>query len=229
MIWKNMSIFLYQLRNNVIIIKQLRTNLNLLIVLDLSHFHYQNLLISHLKFLIVQNVNHLQKKLKIQKQQINLQIKECKEEWKRPLNRLIENFPSTYKFCEGNLNRFFVLPEGKGVAPYEYMDNWERFNETLLPTKKAFYNELNLEDITDKDYTRSKKGWEVSGIRNLDEYHDLYVQTDTLLLADIFENFRNMCLNIYELDPVYFVSAPGLAWQASLKKTGVKLELLNRL
>ena len=119
--------------------------------------------------------------------------------------------------------------EGKGVAPYEYMDNWERFTETILPPKKAFYSELNLENITDKDYTRNKKVWEVSGIRNLDEYHDLYVQTDTLLLEDIFENFRNMCLNIYELDPVYLVSALGLAWQASLKKTGVKLELLNRL
>ena len=119
--------------------------------------------------------------------------------------------------------------EGKGVAPYEYMDNWERFTETILPPQKAFYSELNLENITDKDYTRNKKVWEVSGIRNLDEYHDLYVQTDTLFLEDIFENFRNMCLNIYELDPAYFVSAPGLAWQASLKKTGVKLELLNRL
>ena len=119
--------------------------------------------------------------------------------------------------------------EGKGVAPYEYMDNWERFIETILPPQKAFYSELNLENITDKDYTHNKKVWEVSGIRNLDEYHDLYAQTDTLLLEDIFENFRNMCLNIYELDPAYFVSAPGLAWQASLKKTGVKLELLNRL
>ena len=64
-------------------------------------------------------------------------------------------------------------------------------------------------------------------INNLGDYHDLYVQSDTLLLADVYENFRNMCLDIYELDPVYFVSAPGLAWQACLKKTGVKLELLT--
>ena len=64
-------------------------------------------------------------------------------------------------------------------------------------------------------------------IKNRGEYHDLYVQSDTLLLADVFENFRNMCLEIYELDPVYFVSAPGLAWQACLKKTEVKLELLT--
>ena len=72
-----------------------------------------------------------------------------------------------------------------------------------------------------------KKVWEIFGIRNLGEYHNLYVQTDTLLLADIFENFRNMCLNTYELDPVYFVSSPGLAWQACLKKAGVKVELLT--
>ena len=116
-----------------------------------------------------------------------------------------------------------MLLGGKGVYPYEYMDSWEKSNETSLPPKKAFYSELNLEDVTGKDYARAQKIWEVFGIRNLDEYHDLYVQTNTLLLADIFENFRNMCLNIYELDPVYFVSALGLAWQACLKKTEVKL------
>ena len=69
--------------------------------------------------------------------------------------------------------------------------------------------------------------WEVFGIKNRGKYHDLYAQNDTLLLADVFENFRDKCIEIYELDPVYFVSAPGLAWQACLKKTGVKLELLT--
>ena len=150
--------------------------------------------------------------------------KECKEEWKRSLNKLIENFPNTYQFCEGNLNIFIMLLEGKGVYPYEYMDNLEKFNETSFPSKKAFYSELNLENITDKDYARANKVWEVFGISNLGQYHNWYVQTDTLLLADIFEN---LCLNKYEFDPVYFVSAPGLAWQACLKQTGVKLELLT--
>ena len=69
--------------------------------------------------------------------------------------------------------------------------------------------------------------WNVIEIKNHGEYHDLYVQSDTLLLADVFENFRNMCIDIYGLDPVYFVSAPALAWQACLKKTGVKLELIT--
>ena len=115
----------------------------------------------------------------------------------------------------------------KGVYPYEYMDSWERFNETSLPPKKSFYSELNLENIGDKDYLHAQKVWDVFGIRNLGEYHDLYVQTDTLLLADVFEKFRDKCIEIYGLDPSYFLSAPGLAWQACLKKTNVNLELLT--
>ena len=109
------------------------------------------------------------------------------------------------------------------------MDSWEKFDETTLPPKEAFYSNLNLEDISDEDYTHAQKVWDVFEIKNLGEYHDLYVQSDTLLLADVYENFRNMCLNIYELDPVYFVSAPGLAWQACLKKTKVELELLTNI
>ena len=100
----------------------------------------------------------------------------------------------------------------KGVYPYEYMDSWGKFDENALPPKKDFHSNLNLENINDEDYTHAHKVWDVFEIKNLGEYHDLYVQSDTLLFADIFENFRNMCLNIYELDPVYFVSAPGLAW-----------------
>ena len=107
------------------------------------------------------------------------------------------------------------------------MDSWERFDETSLPDKKAFYSELNLEDITDKDYEHAQKVWEVFEIKNLGEYHDLYVQSNTLLLADVFENFRDKCIEIYELDPAHFLSAPGLAWQACLKKTKVELELLT--
>ena len=84
-----------------------------------------------------------------------------------------------------------------------------------------------MEDISKDDYAHAQKVWDVFEIKRLGEYYDLYVQSDTLLLEDVFENFRNLCLDIYELDPVYFVSAPGLAWQACLKKTEVKLELLT--
>ena len=107
------------------------------------------------------------------------------------------------------------------------MDSWERFNETELPSKKDFYSKLNLEDITDEDCMHVQKVWKVFNIKNLGEYHDLYVQSDTLLLADVFENFRDKCIEIYELDPAHFLSAPRLAWQACLKKTGVSLELLT--
>ena len=107
------------------------------------------------------------------------------------------------------------------------MDSWEKLNENELPPKKDFYSNLNLENISDEDYTHAQKIWDIFERKHLGEYHDLYVQCDTLLLSDIYENFRNKCLKIYELDPVYFVSVPGLAWQACLKKTGVKLELLT--
>ena len=92
------------------------------------------------------------------------------------------------------------------------MDSWERFDETSLPNKKNFYSELNLEDITDKDYRQ--KVWEVFETKNLGEYHNLHVQSDTLLLADVFESFKDMCIEIYELDTSHFLSAPGLALQA---------------
>ena len=93
-----------------------------------------------------------------------------------------------------------------------------RKNETSLPDKKAFYSKLNLEDITDKDYVHAHKVWEVFEIRDRGEYHDLYVQSDILLLTDVFEKFRDACIEIYGLDPSHFLSAPGLAWQTCLKK-----------
>ena len=107
------------------------------------------------------------------------------------------------------------------------MDSWESFNETSLPDRKAFYSELNFEDITDKDYAHAQKVFKELKLKNLSDHQDLYVQRDTLLLADVFENFRNKCIEIYELDPAHFVSATGLVWQACLKKTRVKLELLT--
>ena len=86
-----------------------------------------------------------------------------------------------------------------------------------------------MEDITDADYAYAERICKDSEINNLGEYHDLYVQSDTFLLADIFENFRNMCLKIYELDPVKVLSAPGFAWQAALKSTKIILDLLTTI
>ena len=107
------------------------------------------------------------------------------------------------------------------------MDDWEKYNETTLPKKEDFYSHLNLEDVTNADFKHVETVCKDFETRNLEEYYDSYVQSDTLLLADVFENFRNMCLEIYKLDPAKFLSAPGLAWQAALKKTKVKLDLLT--
>ena len=84
-----------------------------------------------------------------------------------------------------------------------------------------------MEDITDVDYRHGKTVFEDLINKNLGDYHDLYFQSDTLFLADVFENIRNTCIKVYELDPAHFLSAPGLAWQICLKKTEVKLELLT--
>ena len=131
-----------------------------------------------------------------------------------------------YQFCNDDKDKFILLLR-KGIYPYDYMDSWNRFSEETLPHKKEFYCKLNLEDITDEDYKHAHKVWNTFKINNSSKYHDLYVQADTLQLADIFEYFRNTCQKIYKLDPAHFVSAPGLAWQTCLKKTKVKLQLLT--
>ena len=141
-------------------------------------------------------------------------------------DELIKKFPNTYQLCNKDLNKFELLLS-KDVYPYEYMDSWKRFKEDSLPGKESFYSELNKEDITDEDYAHAQKVWDTLNIKSLGEYHDLYVRSDTALLADVFESFRDKCLEMYELDPAHFLSAPGLAWQACLKKTQVKLELLT--
>ena len=112
----------------------------------------------------------------------------------------------------------------KGVYPYDYMDESEKFNGTSLPEKQEFYINLNMEGITDADNMHGKrvcKDFE----KKLGEYHDLYLKHDTLFLADVFEHFREMYSKIYCLDPSKLLSAHWLGWQVALKKTDVKLEL----
>ena len=107
------------------------------------------------------------------------------------------------------------------------MDNWERFDKTSLPNKESFYGNSNMDNIDDIDYRHGNNVFKRFKLKNLGEYHDLYVQSNTFLLADVFKKFRNTCLEVYELDPAHFLSLPGLAWQACLKKTNIKLELLT--
>ena len=152
---------------------------------------------------------------------------DCEKEYEKEFNKeLLERFANTYKFCDNDLNKFIMLLR-KCVYPYEYIDEWDKFNEKIIPSKESFYSNLTLEDITKTDYAHANKVLKKFNINNLGEYHDLYVRSDTLLLANIFENFRQSCLKNYELDPAHFISLPGLAWQACLKKTKVELELLT--
>ena len=148
--------------------------------------------------------------MSIKKNKLIFQCLECKKNYKKDYKELIKRFANTYEFCNGDTNNFILLLR-KGVYRYEYMDNWKRFNETSLPDKKTFYSELNSEDITDKDYAHAREFLKELKLKNLSDYHHLYVQSDTLFLADVFENFRNKCIEIYEFDPAHFLSANGLA------------------
>ena len=114
----------------------------------------------------------------------------------------------------------------KGVYPYEYMDSWEKFNKGL-PSKDEFYSKLNMSGISEDDYSHSHDVWNKFAINNMGEYHDLYLKTDVVLLANIFESFRKVCMKNYGLDPAHFYTALGLAWKACVKLTGVRLELLK--
>ena len=165
--------------------------------------------------------------IKIKNEKLLLTCFNCNNYYKKKFNKdLIKKFKNTYSFCDNDLNKFVLLLR-KGVYPYEYMDSWEKFNETSLPSKKDFYSNLNMENIDDIDYRHGNNVLKRFKLKNLGEYHDLYVQSDTLLLADVFENFRNTCIKVYKLDPAHFLLLPGLAWQAYLKKASIELELVT--
>ena len=147
---------------------------------------------------------------------------DCETYYRKKISKeLIKRFASTYEFFNKNLNKFILLLR-KGVYPYDYMDSWEIFHKMSLSSKESFYSNLNIENIDDIDYRHGNNVYKRFKLKNLGEYHNLNVQSDTLLLADVFENFRNKCLEVYELDPAHFLSLPVLAWQACLKKTKVK-------
>ena len=119
------------------------------------------------------------------------------------------------------------LLKRKGVYPYSYMDSFNRFDETELPPIKKFRNELNNTEISDSEYQHAREVWDAFKIKNLGEYHDLYLKTDVLLLSDIFDNFRDTCLKYYGLDPCHYLTSPGLAWDAMLKMTKIELDLIT--
>ena len=106
------------------------------------------------------------------------------------------------------------------------MFSWDKFKETKLPLKEAFYSKLNMVGVSFENYEHVRSVWKEFKIKNLGEYHDLYLKMDVILLANVFEAFREVCLKNYGLDPAHFYTAPGLAWKACIKKTKIRLELL---
>jgi len=130
-----------------------------------------------------------------------------------------------------NMNKYykgeqFELLRKKGVYPYEWI-NIEIQRDGELPPKEAFYSKLNECGISDEDYTHAQNVWNSFKCKTFRDYHDLYNVSDVLLLADIFENFRSVCLQAYKLDPARYYTSPGLGWDAMLKMTKVELELLS--
>ena len=113
------------------------------------------------------------------------------------------------------------------MYPYDYMDSFEKFNQTELPAKEHFYSILNDQHITNDEYDHAKKVWKMFKLKNMGEYHDLYLGSDVLLLTDVSENFRKTCLQYYKLDPCHYFTSPGLSWDAMLKMTNIKLELMT--
>ena len=143
--------------------------------------------------------------ISIKEKKLIYKCRDCNKNYKLHFNKdLITSFVSTYEFCYKDINKFILLLR-KAVYPYEYMDSWGRFDKTVLPNKEAFYSHLDIENITDADYRYVKNIYKEFNNKNLGDYQDLYVLIDMLLLADVFENFRNKCITIYELDPAHFL------------------------
>ena len=144
------------------------------------------------------------------------------------LSNLVSNLqPSDFSNLQKNVKNNHSLLTRKGVYPYDYVTSIDKLKETKLPPKEAFYSKLYDEEISDEDYQHALNVWNTFNCQNLQDYHDLYLKSDVLLLADVFENFRKKCLKYYKLDPCHYYTAPGLAWDACLKLTKQELQLLS--
>ena len=149
----------------------------------------------------------------------SLGCERCKTKKTNVLDEVVlkKDFNHTSRFwvCDQK----FHLMIRKGVYPYEYMDDWKKFEETSLPPKDAFCRRLSMRGISDQDYEHAQQVWNIMEKKTLGCFHDIYLKTDVLLLADVFEAFRNTCLKNYKLDPAHFYTTPGLSWQTLLKTT----------
>ena len=145
------------------------------------------------------------------------------------LDKLVSNLPNeAFKYTYNIFKQEqFELMKQKGVYPYDYMDSFDKFNKTELPIKEEFYSILNNEHISDEQYKHAQNVWNTFKLKSMGEYHNLYLKSDVLLLADVFENFRKTCLQYYKLDPCHYFTSPGLSWDAMLKRTNIELELMT--
>ena len=145
------------------------------------------------------------------------------------LDNLTKNLPDdAFKYTQQEfIKEQFNLMKQKGIYPYDYMDSFDRFNETKLPVQQDFYSILNNEHISDEQYKHAQNVWDTFNLKTMGDYHDLYLKSDILLLTDVFENFRKTCLQYYKLDPCHYFTSPGLSWDAMLKMTDIKLELIT--
>ena len=148
------------------------------------------------------------------------------------LDELVSNLakegPSKFKILTRAID--YIEPSlllRKQVFPYNYLDSWERLEERGLPSRDKFYSDLTEEHISQSDYEHAQTMWNTAQMQTLGDMCEFYVMTDTLLLACVFENFRTLCLQYYGLDPLHYVSLPGLTFDACLKFTGAKLELFT--
>ena len=145
------------------------------------------------------------------------------------LDKLVKNINDkdfTY-LSEEFSGKKLKLVKQKGVYPYEYMNSFKKFSKHELSDKSKFFSSLKDSGINEKEYKKAVNVWKVFKIKNLGECHDLYLKTDILLSVDVFEKYVETCLNYYRLEPCHYFSSSGLSWDAMLKMTGIKLELIS--
>ena len=169
------------------------------------------------------NINYKNKTLQHKTSLPCNECKNCKNIDEDCINPKYDKLKYTSKMFK---DKKLDLMARKGVYPYDYMDSFEKFNSPL-PKKEEFFSILNNKHISNEDYEHAKNIWNTFNLKNMGEYHDLYLKSDILLLADVFENFRKTCLEYYKLDPCHYFTSPGLSWDAMLKMTDIKLELMT--
>ena len=174
------------------------------------------------------HVDHYLKNEKVKFRKFEIRFIDSFKFLQTSLSNLVSNLqPTDFSNLQKNIKTNSSLLTRKGVYPYDYVTSIKQLKETKLPPKEAFYSKLLDEEISDEDYLHAHNVWNTFNCQTLQDYHDLYLKSDVLLLADVFENFRKTCLNYYKLDPCHYYTAPGIAWDACLKLTKQELHLLT--